>query len=385
VSISLPMARIEPPEEGEADGCLQCMEGRKLVLFVTGRCHWKCDYCPLSNTRRESATMYANERACTTMDEVIEEARAMDASGTGITGGDPMMDKEASLAAIRALKGAFGDRHHIHLYTSLPVESAVIDDLSDAGLDELRFHPLDLDLSRYRSALAAASASGMAVGIELPAMPDQRQEMFALIETLRNTDVDFLNLNELELTVGNDEQMAVRGFNLGVASPAGAEGSLELAKDLKSRIIAAGAGEVDPFDGERREPYGFHLKVCTASYKDAGQLRARFRRRAEHTLRPHEALTEDDTLVFGVILSDDADGLEDDAASFLSATGLASTSIRVDVAKQRIEIPFVVAEDLAGDIDRPVAIVEIHPTHERLEVSMVWLNEQRPSFKHPGM
>ncbi|HJN55494.1 MAG TPA: radical SAM protein, partial [Candidatus Poseidoniales archaeon] len=200
------------------------MEGRKLVLFVTGRCHWKCDYCPLSNTRRESATMYANERACTTMDEVIEEARAMDASGTGITGGDPMMDKEASLAAIRALKGAFGDRHHIHLYTSLPVESAVIDDLSDAGLDELRFHPLDLDLSRYRSALAAASASGMAVGIELPAMPDQRQEMFALIETLRNTDVDFLNLNELELTVGNDEQMAVRGFNLGVASPAGAEG-----------------------------------------------------------------------------------------------------------------------------------------------------------------
>lgn len=385
MSISLPMARIEPPEEGEAEGCLQCMEGRKLVLFVTGRCHWKCDYCPLSDTRRESPTMYANERACTTMDEVIEEGRAMDASGTGITGGDPMMDKEASLVAIRALKSAFGDEHHIHLYTSLPVDSAVIDDFAGAGLDELRFHLLDLDLSRYLSALTAASASGMAVGIELPAMPDQRQEMFELIEALRDTEIDFLNLNELELTVGNDEQMAVRGFNLGAASPAGAEGSLDLANDLKSRIIAADTGEADPFDDERREPYGFHLKVCTASYKDAGQLRARFRRRAEHTLRPHEALTEDDTLVFGVIFSDHSEDLDEDADSFLSATGLASSSIRVDVAKQRIEIPFVVAEDLSGEIDRPVAVVEIHPTHERLEVSLVWLNELRPLSNHPGI
>ncbi len=378
------MARIEPPEEGEPDGCLQCQEGRKLVLFVTGRCHWKCDYCPLSETRRESSTMFANERACTSMEEVIEEARAMDASGTGITGGDPMMDKEASLVAIRALKDAFGAGHHIHLYTSIPVESAIIDDLADAGLDELRFHLLDLNLARYRSVLAAASASGMAVGIELPSMPDQRQEMFDLIEDLRDTDIDFLNLNELELTVGNDEQMSVRGFNLGVSSPAGAEGSLDLANDLKSRIIAADNGQVDPFDGERREPYGFHLKVCTASYKDAGQLRARFRRRAEHTLRPHEALTEDDTLVFGVILSDQAVDLDNDAESFLSETGLSSSSIRVDSNRQRIEIPFVVAEDLAGDIDRPVAMVEVHPTHERLEVSLIWLNEQRPSPDHPG-
>ena len=378
------MARIEPPEEGEPDGCLQCQEGRKLVLFVTGRCHWKCDYCPLSETRRESSTMFANERACTTMDEVIEEARAMDASGTGITGGDPMMDKEASLAAIRALKDAFGTGHHIHLYTSIPVDPAIIDDLAGAGLDELRFHLLDLDLTRYRPVLAAASASGMAVGIELPSMPDQRQDMFDLIEDLRDTGIDFLNLNELELTVGNDEQMAIRGFNLGVSSPAGAEGSLDLANDLKSRIIAADAGQTDPFDGERREPYGFHLKVCTASYKDAGQLRARFRRRAEHTLRPHEALTEDDTLVFGVILSDLSEDLDDDAESFLSATGLSSASIHVDVERQRIEIPFVVAEDLAGDIDRPVAMVEVHPTHERLEVSLTWLNEQRPSPDHPG-
>ena len=91
--IHLPMhTEILPPEDGEAEGCVQCQEGRKLVLFVTGKCHWGCDYCPLSENRRESPDMFANERRCSTWEEVIEEGHAMKATGTGITGGDPMLD-----------------------------------------------------------------------------------------------------------------------------------------------------------------------------------------------------------------------------------------------------------------------------------------------------
>ena len=112
----LPMAtEIIPAELGEAEGCIQCQRGSKLVLFVTGKCHWGCDYCPLSDNRRESPDMFANERRCSEWSEVIEEGRAMNATGTGITGGDPMLDMERSLEAVNQLKAAFGPEHHIHL------------------------------------------------------------------------------------------------------------------------------------------------------------------------------------------------------------------------------------------------------------------------------
>ena len=97
--------------EMDTEGCIQCQMGSKLVLFITGHCHWMCDYCPLSETRREIDYMYANERRVDIGDwnAVIEEARAMNATGAGITGGDPVMARERVLEGIKILKKEFGD------------------------------------------------------------------------------------------------------------------------------------------------------------------------------------------------------------------------------------------------------------------------------------
>ena len=53
------------------------------------------------------------------------------------------------------------------------------------------------------------------------------------------------------------------------------------------------------FDDVPRAPYGYHLKFCTAPSRMQGNFGARFRRRAEVTLRPYETVSEDDTIQFG--------------------------------------------------------------------------------------
>ena len=51
--------------------------------------------------------------------------------------------------------------------------------------------------------------------------------------------------------------------------------------------------------------------------------------------------------------------------------------MRYDAGHQRIELPLSLAEDLAEVLEVPVMLVEVHPTHERLEVGVVHLNDHR--------
>lgn len=304
--------------------------------------------------------MFANERRCSSWEEVIEEGQAMQATGTGITGGDPMLDLEKTLEAVRQLKAAFGPEHHVHVYTSIPFNPARASDFGEAGLDEIRFHLLDGTTTKYRATIEACAEHGIEVGVELPCEPDKEEQLLALLDDLATVPVSFLNLNELEITVGNQENMDVRGFNLSGGITAAAEGSAQLALRLK----------------EAATDMPYHLKFCTAKYKDAGQLRNRFKRRGQATLRPYEVLSDDDTVLFGAIPT----GLEDaqeDMAELRAELGMAEGWLRYDAAHQRIELPLSLAEDLAPVLEVPVILVEVHPTHDRLEVGLVHLNKHR--------
>jgi len=365
----------EPAIADDTEGCIQCQMGSKLVLFITGHCHWMCDYCPLSENRREIDWMFANERRVEIgdWDAVIEEARAMNATGAGITGGDPVMARERVLEACKILKNEFGNDFHLHMYTSIPFKAEWAQDFAEAGLDEIRFHFLDLESEKYTETMAACVESGILTGVEIPCEPDKENELMELLETMRDMPVQFLNLNELEITVGNHDNMELRGFNLSDEITAGAAGSGELATRMRDRVMAASIGAADPEEGTVREPYPYHLKFCTATYKDSGQLRRRFIRRGEHTISPHEILTEDGTLLFGAI--DCAQEESDDWIDEIhSETGLPKRFMLYDSDNERIELPLSMAEELVGEIEAPISLVEVHPTHERLEMTVVYLN-----------
>lgn len=249
-----------------------------MVLFVTGRCPRSCWYCPLSSERKGTDTVYANEVPIDVPSQIIEVAETMSALGTGVTGGEPLLCLDKVTEYCRMLKNHFGPAHQIHLYTAqAPTDSELT---KMKGLvDEIRLHPprdnwdVILDSDFVRSA-KRAKGMGFDIGIEVPALPGLELLVPAL------PFLDFLNINELEWGETNAYAMRERGY--------------ELADELHNAIGGA---------KEWADELCRHEKVhwCSSGFKDSVQLRERLKRIAENTARPLDEITDDGTIVYGVL------------------------------------------------------------------------------------
>lgn len=271
-----------------ADGCKHCVKGEKLVLFVTGLCSSRCDFCPLSDKKLFKDVIYANERPLESEQEIkaiIEEAEACDAKGAGITGGDPLVKLHRTAKYIELLKKRFGKDFHIHLYTPLAlVNEKTLYLLCEAGLDEIRFHPkLDKQDEWPKILLARNKKLSWKVGVEIPVIPGKEKETKKLIDFIKGK-VDFLNLNELELADNavwkkKDDVKCKDSISYAI------KGSEELAKKLLKYAASL----------------GIRTHYCTCKLKDKVQLANRIARRASRVKQSFDAVTEDGMLTRGVI------------------------------------------------------------------------------------
>ena len=332
-------------------GCKYCEKGAKMVLFVTGRCMRRCFYCPTSEKRRHKDAVYANERLVKSDDEVIDEAKKMSALGTGITGGDPMVVPGRTLRFIELLKDRFGERHHVHLYTGIPFDSAYMRKMAEAGLDEIRFHPTlgiwhRMGGSAYGRLLGTALQTKMDVGVEIPALPGYENRMLTLAKYLDEIGADFLNLNELESSETNYRALNRKDYYAKGDATCGVEGSEEAAMYvLKNADVK------------------LSLHYCPSSFKDAVQLRNRLLRRAKNVAKRHEVITSDGTLVKGIVEADDLDIAADFIIKkFPSLKGV------LHIGRGRIEVEPDRLKTIAKKIPYRCFIIEEYPTEDRLEV-----------------
>lgn len=260
-------------------GCEICLRGAKLVLFVTGICDKSCFYCPLSERRRGIDVVFADEVEVERDLDIILEARSIDAEGTGITGGDPILRAVKVVRYVKLLKGFFGKDHHIHLYTNgRHVTKDVLLRLRDAGVDELRFHPERRDWGK----IAMAKQMGFTTGAEMPAIPGGNYLLRELVEYLTGIGADFLNLNQLEFCPQNAHQMKQRGYVLDKGGIVSVKGSREAAMSIVH--WASENGMEIP------------IHYCPSSVKDAVQTRMRLIRRGRNVARPYETMDEDGLL-----------------------------------------------------------------------------------------
>ena len=261
-----------------AKGCVLCYKGAKMVLFVTGRCRRSCWYCPLSSERKGKDVTFANEHRIESPDQAVLVAERMSALGTGVTGGEPLLCLDRVTQYCKALKDHFGTEHHIHLYTAQAPAKADLERLKGL-VDEIRLHPPrecwdHIPDTDYIASARLAKEMGFDIGIEVPALPGLELLAPAL------PYLDFLNINELEWGETNADDMRERGFMLAD----GVHNAVDGARDWADELVK-------------------HDKVhwCASSFKDSVQLRERLKRIAENTARPFDEVTDDGTIVYGVL------------------------------------------------------------------------------------
>jgi len=269
---------VSPDAVSLSQGCVLCHQGAKMVLFVTGRCHRTCWYCPLSRERKGLDVVYANDRKVSSPADAIAEAEKMSALGTGVTGGEPLIELDRVVEYCRALKEHFGPGHQIHLYTGLAPDEAMLRRLQGL-VDEIRLPPPPevwphILETGYAGSAALAREMGFAIGIEVPALPG----IGALAAALPL--LDFLNINELEWGETCAAAMRERG--------------LELEDGMHNAVLGARRWvEELPADPK--------VHFCSSVFKDSVQLRERLKRIAANTARPFEEVTDDGTVVYGVL------------------------------------------------------------------------------------
>lgn len=333
------------------NGCVHCRRGGKLVLFITGECGFRCFYCPLSERKFGHDVIYANERPVKRVNEATEEAGAMDATGTGVTGGDPIVRLDRTCRWINALRSRFGGGHHIHLYTATPIARTVAERLVHSGLDELRVHVPVASWKRpdvYLKCLRDASTLNLDVGVEIPVVPKMEKALDHLLDALEGTGISFVNLNELEFsdtTISDMHDYESAGDGYAVKG---------------SRAIAERA----VLSRDR----GYSVHFCSVRYKDSGQLRRRLIRRARNTMKRFQEVTEDGTLLFAIVEGEKRVAFEEFARLKVPSAFYAWNEKR-----HRLELAAWIADRLASRLGRGLrlCIVEEYPTWDALEVERI--------------
>ncbi|WP_048187076.1 radical SAM protein [Methanococcus voltae] len=394
------------------EGCKFCILGEKLVLFITGICNRQCYYCPLSENRKNRDVIYANERKISTINEAIEEAEICGSKGVGITGGNPILKIDRTCKYLKALKEHFGKDFHAHLYTTLEIEEKHLKKLKEAGLDEIRLHPRmenlkdnginndvnkkELELNKLVEKLKLCKQYIKKVGVEIPAIPTMDDEILLLVKKINEIPVDFINLNELEYSETNYEELLKRGFSEKNDYSSRINGSQETAlnvinnakKDLNNNLSL-------------KSNVNLKMHYCPSTLKDSVQMKNRLINRAKNVAKEYEIITDEGLIIKGIVkyaegeLNQNTSNVKDrveknDFIQLLEYNELKSgIDYEVNLSKSEIYLNPILLEEIVDYLKETgfvpekefsAYISEYYPTVDKLEIQRTPLITKKPKL-----
>jgi pyruvate formate-lyase activating enzyme-like uncharacterized protein len=202
---------------------------------------------------------------------------ALGFSGVSISGGEPLMTPDLTLAYLSSVRKRCGDGVHLWLYTNGTLLTAdLCSRLRDAGLNEIRF---DLGAVRYNlKKLRLAVGCIPTVTVEIPAVPEDEELLKLKMVEMAEAGVNHLNLHQMRLTPYNFGPLTERGYVF-------IHG--EKVTSLESELCAL---RMVRFGLEHGIP--LPVNYCSFPYKRRFQHAAARRRAAMTVCTPGEVVTE---------------------------------------------------------------------------------------------
>ena len=216
------------------------------------------------------------------------------------------------------------------------------------------------------------------VGVEIPVIPGKKKETIKLINYIKDK-IDFLNLNELEISDTNVNKLVEKGFKPKDRFSYGVKGSEKLAKEILNYL----------------KKTKLNIHYCTTTTKDKAQLARRIKRRALNVALKTDFITKEGTLVRGVIYlpelkPDFGYGLQVESVNLTKfikklksaklklqkQLGIPASILHIDTLKPRIITSLAVVDDLKNEIKKlklVPAIIEEYPTWDALEIDVQFL------------
>jgi pyruvate formate-lyase activating enzyme-like uncharacterized protein len=273
--LTLDFKNTKPSINSISKGCRLCGEGEWSCLFVTGKCNANCFYCPAVQDKDETPQ---TQKLLFERPEVYAEyINKFNFKGVSFSGGEPLLVFDRTLEFIKTVRAKCDPSIYIWMYTNgILATDEKFKLLADSGLDEIRF---DLGAVNYNPKVLKNAAKFIKhVTVEIPAVPDEKDTLLALLPTLCEYGVTNLNLHQLRLTEYNAPKLLQREYTyLHGEQPVVAESELT-------------ALEVIDFVRENNLPIG--VNYCNFQFKNRFQ-KAGFRTKMANVLLAEgEAITE---------------------------------------------------------------------------------------------
>jgi len=199
------------------------------------------------------------------------------------------------------------------------------------------------------------------VAVEIPVIPKMEKQIISLIKWADDIGVNWVNLNELEFSETNSKELIKKNFSVKNDISAAVKNSQVTANNILRQMA-------------EKTDLNIGVHYCSSSFKDGIQLKNRIKRRAKNIARDFEIISDEGTLVKGVIYPTDVTKLHEIYELLKQEFDIPSKYISLNKGKKRIETGLWILEKIAKTLSKrgfECFMIEEYPTAHGLEVERI--------------